>query len=774
MHTFSETAAGVPAFLAKLWRLVEDPDTNHLIYWQSDGRSFVIQNQAQFARELLPLNYKHNNMASFIRQLNMYGFHKITSIENGGLKFDKDEMEFSHPCFQKEQAYLLEHIKRKIANPKQPPAPYTGEEKATIKSETVNKVMSDMKVMRTRQETLDSRFSAMKQENEALWREIAVLRQKHLKQQQIVNKLIQFLVTLVQPSRGGGGINSMSGVKRRFQLMINDVPESSKMRKTNEDSLPAIRELTEDLFSDNNYEYPGDSYGGDDDDGDTASPHVQSPDVRSNHDHDMDDISSPQHMHIEQGTTIVDHPDSDTDEEHQRSNNHGHVGDSIDYIISDIVNPKTVSRAASDSGSQDDWISLNVPSSNMIKQEEPDPLVISSIHEAYDNVTDSSQFDYDQQVSKEEQRGKKILGKRSTPQNGGNSLLNRKRTVPPLHIKIEKNTKGNFVEPPVACSSNSSPAAKTISMGGKVVPGKVVNMAKTSSGKIVLSPVRSAGGRAAASKSMVTPASTATSSSSSATITSGKKTTPVKNYTNKNDFISTEMPNELFDSADGSVSPLTDSLITGSYNPTLSEDYTKKLYPGGSGAGTSSDSKNLAITKYNKKYKGDDLARLHSVEDVNMQLDNIQGDLESIKELFKGGDDYSLDANALLGNSSGGLQGKNRLMLSPSVDSEILSKIFGELDSPFGLSLNSDFGLDNRVGGNDSTSAGSELMAYQPYNSQLDLSEYFNSPSNMDHLADTDAATTSAGDDQNDKDAYMDQELNTPSIERKSISFKTK
>lgn len=35
MHTFSESATGVPAFLAKLWRLVEDPETNNLIYWQS-------------------------------------------------------------------------------------------------------------------------------------------------------------------------------------------------------------------------------------------------------------------------------------------------------------------------------------------------------------------------------------------------------------------------------------------------------------------------------------------------------------------------------------------------------------------------------------------------------------------------------------------------------------------------------------------------------------------------------------------------------------------
>lgn len=35
MHTFSENSAGVPAFLAKLWRLVEDEETNNLIYWSA-------------------------------------------------------------------------------------------------------------------------------------------------------------------------------------------------------------------------------------------------------------------------------------------------------------------------------------------------------------------------------------------------------------------------------------------------------------------------------------------------------------------------------------------------------------------------------------------------------------------------------------------------------------------------------------------------------------------------------------------------------------------
>ena len=64
--------------------------------------------------------------------------------------------------------------------------------------------------MKGKQETVDSRLNSMKRENEALWREVAALRQKHMKQQQIVNKLIQFLISIVQPS-GRAGL----GLKRR-------------------------------------------------------------------------------------------------------------------------------------------------------------------------------------------------------------------------------------------------------------------------------------------------------------------------------------------------------------------------------------------------------------------------------------------------------------------------------------------------------------------------------------------------------------------------------
>ncbi|XP_032528175.2 heat shock factor protein 2 isoform X4 [Danaus plexippus] len=257
MRSVVEIGASVPAFLGKLWKLLNDTETNHLISWSPSGKTFVIKNQADFARELLPLYYKHNNMASFIRQLNMYGFHKITSVENGGLRYEKDEIEFSHPCFMRGHAYLLEHIKRKIANPKSIVASSESGEKILLKPEIMNKVLADVKQMKGKQESLDAKFSAMKQENEALWREVAILRQKHIKQQQIVNNLIQFLMSLVQPSRAPSSTGNNVGVKRPYQLMINNAAHNcgdssypGRLKNIKIDKDIALEDLSEENLED--------------------------------------------------------------------------------------------------------------------------------------------------------------------------------------------------------------------------------------------------------------------------------------------------------------------------------------------------------------------------------------------------------------------------------------------------------------------------------------------------------------------------------------------
>lgn len=131
------------------------------------------------------------------------GFHKITSLDNGGLKFDRDEMEFTHPCFQRGHPFMLENIKRKIAHARGGGAAedkIVATTQSMVKPESLNRVLNEVKMMRGKQEVLDNRFSEMKQENEALWREVVMLRQKHMKQQQIVNKVCAFVVTIT----GGG------------------------------------------------------------------------------------------------------------------------------------------------------------------------------------------------------------------------------------------------------------------------------------------------------------------------------------------------------------------------------------------------------------------------------------------------------------------------------------------------------------------------------------------------------------------------------------------
>ncbi|XP_033830649.1 heat shock factor protein-like isoform X1 [Periophthalmus magnuspinnatus] len=202
--------SNVPAFLTKLWTLVEDPQTDSLIRWSPSGTSFHVFDQGRFSKEVLPKFFKHNNMASFIRQLNMYGFRKVVHLEQGGLvKPERDDTEFQHPFFLRGQEHLLENIKRKVTAV---PSVRQDDVKA---ADEVNRILSDVQVMKGKQETIDSRISAMKQENAALWREVASLRQKHSQQQKVVNKLIQFLISLVQNNR-------IMGLKRKMPLMLND------------------------------------------------------------------------------------------------------------------------------------------------------------------------------------------------------------------------------------------------------------------------------------------------------------------------------------------------------------------------------------------------------------------------------------------------------------------------------------------------------------------------------------------------------------------------
>lgn len=54
-------SSGVPAFLAKLWKLVEDPQSDHLISWSPVSASSESDNMASFEYLILPCHARGNS-----------------------------------------------------------------------------------------------------------------------------------------------------------------------------------------------------------------------------------------------------------------------------------------------------------------------------------------------------------------------------------------------------------------------------------------------------------------------------------------------------------------------------------------------------------------------------------------------------------------------------------------------------------------------------------------------------------------------------------------
>jgi hypothetical protein len=183
----SPAKANTNTFVHKLHNMVIDKQYQHLIAWNYTGTSFIVCNIMEFSRDVLPKHFKHNNFSSFVRQLNMYGFHKVNKSPRGHRTLAENQIwEFSHQKFLRGRQDMLDDIKRKA-----------------MESDSMRRDGGDlpahMAVIQASQSELVQHVTQLQENFAEVVRELADTRRKQAAQQQLLKNLLDY----IQKTTGG-------------------------------------------------------------------------------------------------------------------------------------------------------------------------------------------------------------------------------------------------------------------------------------------------------------------------------------------------------------------------------------------------------------------------------------------------------------------------------------------------------------------------------------------------------------------------------------------
>lgn len=107
MHVHSQTGGVSTPFPLKLYETllaVEKDGFDKVVSWQPHGRCFVVRDADKFKKYVLPRYFKLTKIASFQRQLNLYGFKRLTT--------GNDRSGYYHEMFLRGRADLIPGIQR--------------------------------------------------------------------------------------------------------------------------------------------------------------------------------------------------------------------------------------------------------------------------------------------------------------------------------------------------------------------------------------------------------------------------------------------------------------------------------------------------------------------------------------------------------------------------------------------------------------------------------------------------------------------------------------
>ncbi|KAF2639012.1 hypothetical protein P280DRAFT_360827, partial [Massarina eburnea CBS 473.64] len=227
----------IPPFVQKLSSFLEHNKNTNLICWSDDGNSFIVLDEDEFAKTLIPELFKHNNYASFVRQLNMYGFHKKVGLSDNSMKASeaksKAPSEYYNKYFKRGRPELLWLIQKPKNNsaPKGPPpkqevkqvdsdedrkyAPDHGggyvedvtvladQEMAMIPRSEYNNLRAEVRTLQQQQKVISNVLGQIRRQNDQLYQQATAFQTLHDRHENSINAILTFLATFYNRSLEG-------------------------------------------------------------------------------------------------------------------------------------------------------------------------------------------------------------------------------------------------------------------------------------------------------------------------------------------------------------------------------------------------------------------------------------------------------------------------------------------------------------------------------------------------------------------------------------------